>query len=113
VRVHEFGPLAAPGAAGLFERPPQNGIGVHRLEEPLLCTLVFGDSEFTAGHLHERFELDPGTQVIAGWLSRILENEPVITPRRQVHRHLISAGTNPTPELVETMVRPSVRQPSG
>jgi beta-galactosidase len=107
VKVSEFGPLAAPGADGLFTGFREGGIGSYQPSPRPAATsagrsytFAIGNQSYTAGHLYERLEIDTGTDILGRWSNRFLEGEPMLTRRPHGKGQVLYLGTYLTEDLV-------------
>ena len=119
VKVCEFGRLAGPEATGLFAPWPDGYVGAHRPgsvpdagSAGRKYRFALGNREFTAGHLYEKLELAPGTEVLGHWTNRWLEGGAAITSRAHGRGRVIYVGTYLTPDLAAGLVE-TVCQPAG
>lgn len=88
VNVYEFGPLAAPGADGLFAGFREGSIGSHQpsprpgaTSASRICTYTIGNRTFGAAHLYEKLEVDASVETIGKWSNRFLHGSPMLTRR--------------------------------
>ena len=119
VKVYEFGRLAGPDASGLFPPWPDRYVGAYApgsvpdaASASRKYRFSFGNQEFTAGHLYEKLELAPGTEVLGQWTNRWLEGSPAITSRKHGKGRVVYVGTYLTPELAAQLAE-TVCQPAG
>ena len=109
VRVAEFGRLAPPGGEGLFQRgaTPHGHHLPPRVPLPTSATrhhrLAFGNRSFTAGHLYEALDVDPGTEVLARWSDRHLAGAAAVTQRAVGRGRVAYVATYLTPEIAEAL----------
>lgn len=119
VKVYEFGRLAGPDATGLFPPWPDRYVGAHvpgsvpdAASASRKYRFSFGNQEFTAGHLYEKLELLPGTEVLGQWTNRWLAGSPAITARSHGKGRVVYVGTYLTPDLAAQLAE-TVCHPAG
>lgn len=110
VKVYEFGPLAAPGADGLFAGFREGGIGSHQpsprpaaTSASRIYTYTIGNQTFEAGHLYEKLDVDASVETIGKWSNRFLEGSPMLTRRAHGKGQVYYLGTYLTEPLAETL----------
>ncbi|HWU65333.1 MAG TPA: beta-galactosidase [Ensifer sp.] len=110
VRVYEFGPLAAPGADGLFAGFREGGIGSYQpsprpaaSSASRIYTYTIGNRQFEAGHLYEKLEIEADVQAVGTWSNRFLEGTPMLTRRKHGKGQVYYLGTYLTAPLADAM----------
>lgn len=110
VRVYEFGPLAAPGADGLFAAFREGGIGSYQpsprpaaSSAARTYTYTIGNRQFEAGHLYEKLEVEGDVQAVGTWSNRFLEGSPILTRRQHGKGQVYYLGTYLTAPLADAL----------